>query len=538
MKSLCYSLIMIAAAMLFSCSADDAEQERGERLPIVLSTDFSVKTRAQDGLNNDATFSFPADFTVAVNDTNYSFKATSKGSAMTCTSTLKPYFPLSGSSVRVQAYYPARNWGRSAETFTVLADQSSDDNYKASDLIYGLPKSNFADIDGTGDDRKVKPTKTAIPMEYQHKMAKVKIIVTTHNKDINSVSLNNIKRSITFNPKTGELGTASISGTTDVTLSGNVSGSTAQFTCTALIPPQTISKNNVFITVATSNRTNFYKLSADMNLLEGESYIFNVEVKGNEVDPSVLKVGDVIYDDGTTQTVNAANPLDKTKTAVGVVIYIGAEGDSACEAGQVCRTDSKRKVKGMAIVMAFTDADPCQWFTSDDTDHDDALFPNVNNDLTIALSDFQGYAKTRHMASHTGECAGHTHQAAVAAWNYAPSTNTAYLEGSTGWFLPSIGQWLLFFRAHAVSSRPYPAGGTWTKQYPDAQSMDNFLKSKGVTSLVQGKNSLYYASSSEYSEAKLQGIKYWNSWSSLSGGFTWDAVEKTKECRVRPFLCY
>ena len=251
----------------------------------------------------------------------------------------------------------------------------------------------------------------------------------------------------------------------------------------------------------------------------------------NGVDATALNLGDIIYDDGD---VTANNAYNSSKHAIGVVVYKAASADAACEAGKACRNGSGTVV-GRVLVMSLQDVSGTQaWFTANNTDHDNTLFPNCSNNTSTASGDYRGYEKTRQMAAQTGECSGHTHAAATAAWNYTPSnaTSTDYLEGSTGWFLPSIGQWFKVANAMGVSS--IPNAGSWSGAGSVATQLSTYITNAGGNASTLVGNNAYW-SSSEYGDTGAQ-LVYW--YTGSSDGFYWGSSSKSSTYYVRPFLAY
>lgn len=247
----------------------------------------------------------------------------------------------------------------------------------------------------------------------------------------------------------------------------------------------------------------------------------------NGVDAAALNLGDIIYDDGD---VTAGNAYNSSKHAIGVVVYKAASAEAACETNVDAGHGT---VAGRVLVMSLQDVSGTKaWFTANSTDHSN--FTNVNNNTSTAQSDFGGYAKTKQMATKTGECASHTHDAAVAAWSYTPAVATSndYLEGSTGWFLPSIGQWMKVANAMGVSS--IPSAGSWSGNGSVATTLSNYITAAGgnASTLV---GSDYYWSSSEYSDTNAQSVRWYTGGTS---GFTWHNYNKTSTFYVRPFLAY
>ena len=160
------------------------------------------------------------------------------------------------------------------------------------------------------------------------------------------------------------------------------------------------------------------------------------------IDPDDLQYGDIIYDDCTIVHLGEAKPA--SGNAVGVVVYKSDTPTDVCEAG-VESVDGST-VAGKALVMALNEASASQlaWATANN-DHDNTLFPN-GTDVSAIRADMKGYAKTKQMATHTDGCSTHSHPAAEAAWNYHTNVlslcSDDYLSNSTGWFMPSLGQWV------------------------------------------------------------------------------------------------
>ncbi len=262
----------------------------------------------------------------------------------------------------------------------------------------------------------------------------------------------------------------------------------------------------------------------------GEARAFN---------PASLNLGDIIYDDGSVTSNNAYN---SSKHAIGVVVYKASSAEAACETGVV---SSYGTIVGRVLVMSLQEVNGGTqlWFTANSTDHNNTLFPNVNNTLTTAQTDFQGYAKTKQMATKTGECASHTHAAATAAWNYKPTnaTSIAYLINSTGWFLPSIGQWMKVYQAMAGAaniSTTIPQGNTYCGNGAVVTKLATYINNAGgnTSSLVCVPDNAHdYWSSSEHSATYAERTR-WTTGSNL--GFSWYHNNKTNSIYVRPFLAY
>ena len=293
-----YIALIAVALLLFSCAKEEA-QEGSQPVPIKLTAaSLGTDTRAVDGIN-DTNFPFETPITVAVDGTNYGYKtdATSISDPMVCQETASPYFPVNGNSVHVVAYHPASvQYATTNQTFTVAADQSTAAGYKASDLMVGLPQATFQDgsgnslIEGSGMTCKVKRTSIPIPLEFEHKLSKIKVNVTINGAIVKSVTMKNIKRSADFNPSTAVLSNVAAVATTgldNVIMYSDFTGTSTDFTTAAIIPEQNPADGTEFIDVviqdSPSDKTLTYKLQDDGDFESGKQYIYNLTVNNDEI---------------------------------------------------------------------------------------------------------------------------------------------------------------------------------------------------------------------------------------------------------------
>lgn len=258
------------------------------------------------------------------------------------------------------------------------------------------------------------------------------------------------------------------------------------------------------------------------------------------VNPLTLNLGDIIYDDCT---VTANNAYNSSKHAIGVVVYKASSAEAACEAGVETQHGSGvGTVVGRVLVMALEDISGTM-AVNNNSSHNTSLFPRSEGNTSTASNDFKGYAKTKQMAT---VCTSHSHYAATAAWNYTPSnaTTTTYLTGSTGWFLPSIGQWMKVFQAMASAagvSTTIPAIYTTSGNGSSASKLKTYITNAGgnASKLVVNESDYsktnFYASSSDGSANMGQHV----SWSNYSNfGFRWGFCQAGELRYVRPFLAY
>ena len=161
-----------------------------------------------------------------------------------------PYYPAGSQNIDIVAYYPY-NAGTS---FSVATDQTADEDYKGSDLM-------FASV--------TNQAKQAAPVElvFSHKMAKLNVNITPGQgvSSINSLSVLNVKPTVSFNQATGVVGEATGSATT-IAMSNEGS---------VIIPAQTI--NGGLLSIVTDMGTATYTVT-DKVFEAGKLYTINITV--------------------------------------------------------------------------------------------------------------------------------------------------------------------------------------------------------------------------------------------------------------------
>ena len=203
--------LLLAGALLSGCSAESEQGPTGGGIPINLGYNVVTatdQTRAGTSLNNDALTSGTVSVSVKKHaDATYSTVKTYTAAAGGVLSIASDPFcyQTDGSSSDIIAYYPST----ASTTFSVETNQTSDDNYKASDLMWAQVSDQL-------------PTNGTVNLEFSHKMSKI-IVNATAGADITSitsVTLNNVKPKVTFTPADGTVAlAASDNDPTDITMS-------------------------------------------------------------------------------------------------------------------------------------------------------------------------------------------------------------------------------------------------------------------------------------------------------------------------------
>ena len=182
------------------------------------------------------------------------------------------YYPSDGDGLTFRAVHgnfstaPAEGTAIGTLTHTVLADQSATGNYEKSDLHYAEGSGSYETVGSA-------------PLNFTHKLSKIEVNLTAgiglipSNVTNVTVKVRNVKPSITINPSTGALGSASGTATT-ITARHTGNG-----VFEAVIPPQaapsgvlTITMGNVTVTVPNTVAT----------FTENAKYIYNVKCENKD----------------------------------------------------------------------------------------------------------------------------------------------------------------------------------------------------------------------------------------------------------------
>ena len=146
-------------------------------------------------------------------------------------------------------------------------------------------------------------------------------------------------------------------------------------------------------------------------------------------------VGSVVTTDGYVYaTVDAADAA--SKTAVAIIAYVGTAGSVDA---------SSDTYKGLAIALSDANSGSnCQWAEAYDG-YANCLSSSQTSDITTALGFKNGITCTSTLteAGHSS----HNHTAATAA---VSNNGTAAPTGTSGWFMPSMGQWNLIVQGLAT----------------------------------------------------------------------------------------
>lgn len=289
----------IAALALTACSNDDDIKVGGDNAILLTSSLNVAETRAATDIQTSA---FDAGETVDVyitenepgtNETHYNqpILATTKTGGALDLQDGPYYYPTSGNGVNIYALYPAT--AETGKLFTIAENQSTDANYKASDLMYGKPASN-----------PVSPSANAEDIQFSHLLSKVTINlkpgVNVTSLDGAKVELLGVKPSTTLTAGINGHSITDASGTaTPITV---MTATATQTSGSAIIVPQTLPET--FLQVTLDGATLTGKLdSGAPTLTAGNAYTYNITVnmRGGalEIEGSITPWDDGGTDSGT-----------------------------------------------------------------------------------------------------------------------------------------------------------------------------------------------------------------------------------------------
>lgn len=284
-----YLYIAVAALTLAACSNDENESRDNWNGEIRLST-ANIAVPASRSISQDLQLTqFDADeqVDVFINENIAYGETASTVYAQPLTSTADgnaglafpnpQYFPQSGNGVNIIAVYPSGVANEDIEAsvdFSIQLNQSEDKNYKASDLMYGVPSIN-----------PVARTKEAINLNFTHKLSKIDInlIVGDGNPTLigATVNLKQLLPTIGFSTNTGKLTDAKGEKKDVIAADKNIEGT---LTCSAIIIPQAVDAGTPFIEVTLPQGGILtYKLENATTFTSGKKYTYNITVNLTEL---------------------------------------------------------------------------------------------------------------------------------------------------------------------------------------------------------------------------------------------------------------
>ena len=314
-KSIFYTMLAGISLLTVSCGNDDAQLVADEELvPIQICASFSGLqvdeendvTRASKNMQDDY-LTVGQRVNVYIEEIvpeggsmagNYGtdavkFKVTGVGSTddtwgLRPVSLSYPYYPTNKNHVKLFGLYPEEAT-RDMTTFTVKSDQSGDDNYRKSDLMYS---NNVID--------QAKTTES-VPMTFKHQLSKIYLELTygggTEEEkarlDGTKVILYNVYLGVNIDASGDEL----IVGEPVTTSKGNITvTNNARYESQCILPPQQVRPGNFMkIRTGSGDILNF-RLPQTMTFLPGYEYQFIINITQDNIRLESFSIEDWIAD--------------------------------------------------------------------------------------------------------------------------------------------------------------------------------------------------------------------------------------------------
>lgn len=325
MKKINHFMIAGAALlMLAGCSTDELSGNKEGQIPVRLSVSQQTATmRAADGLYTNTT-GFDGNEQVEVyvnsNDKHATFTVGTQDSEHKSELTGGTlYYPTSGDA-SLYAVYPAAS--ATAGSHTVKYDQTSDANYKASDLMYAKKTVTQANKTSTQD------------LQFSHKLVKLKVVIikAADVSQVTKVEMKNVKRKATVSLTTSALTLSDLTSDTDgngdnilVSSAETSSASEQTYTYAVVFPVQSWSDAD-FITVTADGKDATYKLTKD-NFVAGSEYTLTLNINAAALDNTV-SITNWTGNEGTC-TVNPTAVIETKLAAVAIGMHVGGSPSGA-----------------------------------------------------------------------------------------------------------------------------------------------------------------------------------------------------------------
>lgn len=275
-------LLAVTALALSACSNDELDPQEIRLSASIPEMTQLAGTRAADGLmaafGGENIFLYITDHgtpTSVVHSASYPVTGT------TVTGFSGVYYPTSGNTVDIKGYYPYQPTGytdvavtNTSTTFSVQTDQSSDNAYKASDLM-------CASVTDAARGS------AAHALAFNHQLTKVLVNIQSDGTitETATITLKSVKTAATFTAGTlASLAATGNAGT--ITVGTTAALSTTAQTLAAIMVPQSIAAASDFIEVSlASGATYTYKIPAgDAKAFAANTvYTYNVTVGLNAI---------------------------------------------------------------------------------------------------------------------------------------------------------------------------------------------------------------------------------------------------------------
>lgn len=212
-----------------------------------------------------------------------------------------------------------------------------------------------------------------------------------------------------------------------------------------------------------------------------------------------LQPGDFFLADGNLLSKNTDGATVREANVIGIVFCTDA---SRVDEKAISELESK-KSNFHALVMATSDATPqCTW-GNENMDETGGPFAKNTDNTEKMWNNVNGYKETQHIIKTYGPSGNNTLENKYPAFyytmNYGTKTNDSKKhkapENTTGWFLPSIGQWWTLLETLGEINKDHPDLDTFkenqsgTDAYTEKSISGNIKKLNSCMSNVGGGSS-------------------------------------------------
>ena len=277
--------LVATASLMFSCTKSEDVIPDAGKLPINIS--IGQQTRANDTTyeNGDKVGIYVVNYNGATAGTlatsgnqvdNAQF--TFDGSKWSPENSI--YWKDKSTAADFYAYYPySESTNISAHSFSVQADQSSEDAFWASDFLWGKTT-------------KVSPTKNAVPIETNHSLSRILVDIKPGNgftaeswaAATKSVKICDVKTSATIDLSTG-IATATGNNGEIIPLAAAKTGTTLSYQ--AMMIPQVVADNSKLVVVTVDGVDYVYRKGFTFKANTQHKFTITVNKSGSSVDVTI-----------------------------------------------------------------------------------------------------------------------------------------------------------------------------------------------------------------------------------------------------------
>jgi hypothetical protein len=365
-----------------------------------------------------------------------------------------PFYWANKNDISVTSWFP---YSASLSSWALVnSDQSTETNYGNSDLLYS---SGTLSYDGSKK------------LRYNHQTAKVVINIVkangvTNASNISFVTIGTSGTPIDLSGTVGSTGTITASSTiTGYITPYQTTSSSYAATYSALIIPQDMNGKQ-FIAIKVAGGNIFYYIPSTSTSLSG-GYVYTYDIT---IPNSTTNVGDYYFNDGSWGTLAV-----HATSAVSPIGVIFSNSPNAIDKGYGWK-------HGYAMALTNASASSLYWSTYTSTDEAGDTFGNYTyadytGDYTTFIVNKDGYSETHAIRNKT-TYSQNTYPAFWYTLNYGTSLEsgtTVYAApaGSSGWFIPSVGQWWdILINLGGLPSTPTSGENAYCRWYSEDKTGD------------------------------------------------------------------